>query len=191
MRVAVLILGLLLGLLMFFQTFLVYALSGATSQHDTSEAGAIGLFMAILWLVACALVIPIPVVSTIVFVVAGLLGFAAASSSEFSDLGIWGGVSLILAALSFVGWLGKRRGERKIEQRHQELLAAARGGAQTNSLVAQPLLAGASPLAPTSASVSGTVQQQLGGAKYCTSCGTQNPLSAKYCSGCGVSQAGP
>ena len=141
MRIAVLILGLLLGLLMFFQTFLVYTLSGATSQQETSEAGAIGLFMAILWLVACALVIPVPLVSTVVFAVAGLMGFAAASSSDFSDLGIWGGISLILAVLSFIGWIGKRRGERKSQQRHQELLSAVRSGALASPSITQPNIA--------------------------------------------------
>lgn len=190
MRIAVLVLGLLLGLLMFFQTFLVYSLSGATSQKETTEAGAVGLFMALLWLLACALVIPIPLVSTVVFVIAGLLGFAAASSSDFSDLSIWGVASLILAALSFVGWIGKRRGERKAEQRHQELLSAARGGSLPSLSIAQPLMA--SPAASNSAPGSGgVVQSHSSGGKFCTVCGTLNPPLAKFCANCGTAQTRP
>jgi hypothetical protein len=156
MRVAILILGLILGAFMFFQTFLVYSLSGVTSNSRTGEAGAIGLFMALLWLVACALVIPIPLVSAVVFTVAGLLGFAM--SSNFPDLAIWGGASIILAVLSVIGWFTKRRGTRRTEareaQRHAELVAS----------VSRP--------APASVA--------------CPSCGTWNTQGTKFCSECGT-----
>ena len=190
MRIAVLILGLLLGLLMFFQTFVVYALSGAASQQSMSEAGAVGLLMAVLWLIACALVIPIPLVSTIVFLVAGLLGVAAAGSSKFSDLSIWGGISFILAVLSFIGWVGKRRGERRAEQRHQELLAAARGGSLNSPNFTQPLTMSTAQGSPAAA---GIVNQPLGQVvgPYCTNCGTQNPVAARFCANCGASTGNP
>lgn len=111
MRIAVLILGLLLGAIMFFQTFLSYTLSSAVDLEGQSESSAVGLFMALLWLLACALVFPLPLVSAIVFAIAGLLGFAA--SGDFPDLAYWGGASLVLAALSLFGWFGKRRAARR------------------------------------------------------------------------------
>lgn len=117
MRIAVLILGLLLGLLMFFQTFLVYALSGATDDPRSGEAGAIGILMAVIWLLACALVIPLPFISMLLFIAAGALGFSM--SGDFADLGVWGGVSLFLAILSFFGWIGKRKADRR-ERRRDE-----------------------------------------------------------------------
>lgn len=126
MRVAVLILGLVLGAFMLFQTFAVYALSGATSDKTSSGAGAIGILMALLWLIACALVIPLPQISVVPFAVAGVLGIAAASTSKFHDLQIWGIISLVLALLSFFGWRSKRKDATLAETRHQELLAAAR-----------------------------------------------------------------
>ena len=55
MRVAVLIIGLLLGLLMFLQSVLVYGLSDATNADDT-DAMAVGVMVALLWLIACAFV---------------------------------------------------------------------------------------------------------------------------------------
>ena len=110
MRIAVLILGLLLGLLMFLQTLLVYSLSDAINDEASAQASAIGVLMALLWLVACAFVLPFPMVSVVGFAVAGVLGFAAAG--EFADLGLWGGVSVALAVMAFFGWRGKRKQDR-------------------------------------------------------------------------------
>lgn len=114
MRVTVLILGLLLGLVMFLQTMLVYGLSNAVDDTNSASAGAVGVLMALMWLVACAFVMPLPMVSVVVFAIAGLFGFAA--SGEFPDLGIWGGISLVLAVLSFFGWRGKRKDTRERQE---------------------------------------------------------------------------
>src|SRR5690606_37587131 len=114
MRVTVLILGLLLGVVMFLQTMLVYGLSNAVDDTNSASAGAVGVLMALMWLVACAFVMPLPMVSVIVFAIAGLFGFAA--SGEFPDLGIWGGISLVLAVLSFFGWRGKRKDTRERQE---------------------------------------------------------------------------
>jgi hypothetical protein len=162
MRIAVLILGLVLGALMFVQTFLVYALSGVAQSAETGEAGAVGLFMALLWLLACALVIPIPLASAVVFVVAGILGFAA--SGDFPDLAYWGGASIILAVLSFIGWFTKRRADRRnktkeaeTERRHREMVAS----------LSRPTVSGIA----------------------CASCGETNPQNARFCSECGAALA--
>lgn len=112
MRIAVLILGLLLGLLMFLQTLLVYGLSDAINDEASAQASAIGVVMALLWLVACAFVLPFPLVSVVAFAIAGLFGFAA--SGEFPDLAIWGSVSVVLAVMSIFGWRGKRKQDREV-----------------------------------------------------------------------------
>ena len=111
MRIAVLILGLLLGLLMFLQTLFVYGLSDALNAEASAQASAIGVMMALLWLVACAFVLPFPLVSVVAFAIAGLFGFAA--SGEFPDLAIWGGISVVLAVMSIFGWRGKRKQDRE------------------------------------------------------------------------------
>lgn len=112
MRIAVLILGLLLGLLMFLQTLFVYGLSDALNDEASAQASAIGVVMALLWLVACAFVLPFPLVSVVAFAIAGLFGFAA--SGEFPDLAIWGGISVVLAVMSIFGWRGKRKQDREV-----------------------------------------------------------------------------
>lgn len=125
MRVAVLILGLILGAIMFAQTFLVNVLSNAVDEQGSSESSAVGLLMALMWLVACALVIPAPRFAAIIFVLAGVLGFAA--SGDFPDLAIWGGVSLVLAVFAFFGWRGKRRHDIRERERDAAMATIAAG----------------------------------------------------------------
>lgn len=171
MRIAVLILGLILGAIMFFQTFLVYSLSGVANDRGAGESGAVGLLMALIWLVACALVIPLPIVSTIAFVLAGLLGFAAADN--FPDLQIWGGISLVLAILSLVGWFGKRKQDRK------ETELAIQMSQVANLQSSQLQQASAIPMV-------GVMPQSLLSTKSaCPTCGTNNAPDAKFCAECG------
>lgn len=176
MRIAVLMLGLILGAIMFFQTFLVYSLSGLANDSASGESGAVGLFMALLWLVACALVIAVPLVSAVIFVVAGLLGFTA--STNFSDLQLWGGVSLILAVLSLIGWFGKRRGERREALRHAELVTSIhRTPATYDPAFVVDQGPGPQPLPPN-------VPADI----PCPSCGSLNRQGVKYCAECGLAQ---
>ncbi len=127
MRIAVLIIGLLLGAILFIQSFLGNALSSATDQEGMQESTSVGLLVALMWLVACALVIAAPRIAMFIFIAAGLLAFAA--SGDFPDLAYWGGVSLFLAVLSFFGWRGKRRSDIKERTRDEQLaqLLAERG----------------------------------------------------------------
>lgn len=120
MRVAILILTLIVGALLFVQTFLVYSLSGVTQDETTASAGAVGLLIALLWLVAAAFIIGVPLIAAIAFVLAGILAVAMAASSNFTDLTIWGVASFVLAGLSFIAMLTKRRGERRTVRQQAE-----------------------------------------------------------------------
>lgn len=115
MRVTVLIIGLLLGAVMFVQTFLVNLLGQAGDQQGVEQAGAVGLMMSLLWLIACAFVLPLPFVSVVMFLISGVVGFA--SSAEFPDLAVWGGISLVLAALSFFWMAWQAKGTPAIQDR--------------------------------------------------------------------------
>lgn len=161
MRVAVLIIGLLLGAVMFVQTFLVNVLGQAGQDENVEQAGAIGVFMCLLWLIACAVVLSFPFVSTVLFVVAALLGFAM--GGEFPDLAIWGGISLILAVMSFLGWLGKRKERRKfaVERARQE---------ERDGQLQQLLLQRAQP------------DNRI----LCPSCNASNLASTRFCGNCGT-----
>ena len=109
MRMAVGILGLVVGLLAFLQSCAVYVGSDMTGDTATSEAGAVGLVVGLAYLVGGAFAFGLPTVSLVVFALAALAAFAAAASGEFADLNVWGFGALILAVLSFVA---RRKGQR-------------------------------------------------------------------------------
>lgn len=165
MRIAVLILGLLLGLVMFLQSFVIGILSSVADDEASGAAAAVGILVSLLWLVGCALVIPFPLVSVISFGIAALFAFAI--SGDFPDMGIWGGIALILGAMSFFGWVGKRRDRREklAERRRQE-----ERDTRLESLLTQ--------------------QQQAAHAQiFCSSCGQPNGPDSRYCGSCGSALA--
>lgn len=102
-RITVVILGLALGLAMFIQTSLVYSLSSLfNTGRSTTESGAAGVAMALMWLLAVSLVFPLPVASLATFGIAAIVGFIA--SPSFPDLAIWAVASLLLAGISGIAW---------------------------------------------------------------------------------------
>lgn len=181
MRIAVLIIGLLLGLLMFLQTVLVYAGASATEQDDLAGAAAGGVFMAFLWLVACALVLPFPVASVVLFALAGLIGFAAGASSDFADLPVWGGISFVLAVMAFFGWRGKRAATREVREERQRQIARDERMEtllrQQRDQVRYP-----SPNAPVMSAATTVASNQ----NFCTSCGARNEPGSRFCAECGT-----
>ncbi|HWV23265.1 MAG TPA: hypothetical protein VNZ58_03670 [Thermomicrobiales bacterium] len=114
MRIAVLILGLLLGLLMFFQALIGYVVGSATSSDDLAGAGALGLLVALMWLLACALVIAFPLVSAIILGLAMPIAWGSAALG-YTDMWIWSGASFVLAVMAFFGWRGKVKDRREAE----------------------------------------------------------------------------
>ncbi|HEY8446896.1 MAG TPA: zinc ribbon domain-containing protein [Thermomicrobiales bacterium] len=164
MRIAVLIIGIILTIGLFLQAFVVGSLSSAVNDENTSQSAAIGILMALLWLIACGFVIPVPRVSMVLFAVAGVLGFAA--SGDFPDLAFWGGASLFLAVLSYFGYRGKRKADQKEAERDAMLRQVLAQQAQT---------AAASPVG------------QLGAAA-CRHCGSILDPTARFCPNCGQAQ---
>jgi hypothetical protein len=183
MRIAVLIIGLLLGAVMFLQTVLVSGLSDAANDEASAQSGAVGVFMSLLWLAACAFVIPFPMISVVVFALAGVLGFAA--SGDFPDLAIWGGISLVLAVLSLLGWRGKRRDRREADaerqrqvERDERMEALLRGQTATAS-------AGIAA-APSTWIPAPTSTAPVTFPTFCASCKSRLDPGAKFCMECGT-----
>jgi hypothetical protein len=121
MRIATLIIGLLLTVGLFIQSVVVTALSDAINEEETSAAGASGVLLSVMWLIAVGLVIPLPLVSMGLFLLGGLIGVGVGASSEFGDMTIWGCVSFGLAAFSFFGWRGKKKSETRQAERDNQL----------------------------------------------------------------------
>lgn len=134
MRIAVLIIGIALSVVMAVQTFLVYVLGNVGNDEDATGGGAVGLLVAFLMFVAAAFAMGLPLVSVILFLIGGLLALLIAASSDFPDLAYWGVTSLILAVMAFIGWRGKRRADirARVEcDEHRELLSRVAARSET------------------------------------------------------------
>ena len=124
MRVAVLVLSLLLMVVILFQSCAAGAVGvinsaigkDAAETARFSQAGEIGFVVAFLFLVGGAFAIGVPLVSFVVFLIAGVLAFGAARTTAFKAPEVWSWVSVVLAALSFWGWRDKRRMQTPILQ---------------------------------------------------------------------------
>ena len=108
MRVAATILSLVLMVVVGVQSCAVYLGGSAMGEPGTAEGGALGLLVALLFLVGGAFAMPRPLVSFVAFFASGVIGLAGGATTSFADLTIWGGASLVLAGLSFLGVREKR-----------------------------------------------------------------------------------
>lgn len=106
MKIAVGIIGMMLGLIVLLQSCMVAAGGGLMSNHDLAGAGSVGLLVGFLFFVGGAFSFGLPLVSAVVFVLGSLLAFLAASS--FPDMKIWAFADIILAAMSYFAWRRRR-----------------------------------------------------------------------------------
>ncbi len=111
------IISLVLMFIVAIQSLVVMAGSSMLEDQATSDAAAIGILLALLFLIGGAFVLGLPLVGLIVFTLAGLLGILAGSTSSFTDLTYWGIVALVLATLSYFGMREKRRKRAGSQQR--------------------------------------------------------------------------
>ncbi len=109
MRLAVLIIGLCLVVLVGMQSCTVMVGGGVTDDQDLSSGGAIGMLVSFLFILGSAFVLAYPKASMIIFLVASFFGFVGASGSTFSDLYFWSFISLVLAAMSYFGIKEKKK----------------------------------------------------------------------------------
>ncbi len=115
MRLATMIIALFLVLIVGFQSCAAAVGGGLMEEEATTRAGAVGLFVAFLFLIGGAFAIGAPLVSVVCFVLASTFGFAAGFGSDFRDLRVWAFVALILATMSFFGH--RERQTRREEER--------------------------------------------------------------------------
>ncbi|MFM7196542.1 MAG: hypothetical protein ACKO2D_01505, partial [Chloroflexota bacterium] len=83
-----------------------------------AQGGALGFLVALFYLIGAAFVIGVPIVSFVIFLIGGLVGLGAGATTAYSDLSVWGWVSLVLAVFSFFGWRGKKRQARQMPTAH-------------------------------------------------------------------------
>jgi hypothetical protein len=107
MRIATLIIGLVLMLGVFFQSLAVSV--GDNLSDDKGGGGAVGVVVALGFLIGSALVLAKPRAAMWTFAATGGLGILAGSTTTFGDLTIWGIVALILALMAWRGSVEKHR----------------------------------------------------------------------------------
>lgn len=103
MRIAVMITSLFLTLIVGLQSCALFAGGGLIKDQAVSGGGAMGILVALLFVVGGAFAMGVPRVSMVAFFAAGLLGVAVGSSGSFKDLTIWGIVAFALCAMSYFG----------------------------------------------------------------------------------------
>lgn len=111
MGIGVSISGLLLMLIISLQSCTVGARGALLGQERLTEAGSMGLCVAVLLGLGSSLALSKPGWSVILFIMAGIMGFLA-KNQGFLDMGFWALVALCLALLMYVGLRMGRREEK-------------------------------------------------------------------------------
>ena len=131
MRLAVMIVGLVIGLAVLVQACSAFGLAsiGAGLGSDRSEqlgaVSAAGILTGLLLWVGAGFVLPFPRFAAVVLALAGLLGLGIGLSSDFRDQAIWGVVALVLAVMAWFGGRGKRADDAARAQDRANLAAVA------------------------------------------------------------------
>lgn len=165
MRIATLIVGLLLGLMLTIQTFAATAIGDLGNDTTTATAAGAGFGMMLLWLLGCALVIPFPLVSTVLFALSALLGLLV-PTGDFADLRFHGFAAVVLTIMALLGYRGKRVADR--EKREEQQRQIERDN-RMEMLLRQ--------------------QAESANQRVCRSCGAMNAMNARFCGECGASMA--
>lgn len=101
MRNAVLVLGLIFGVIVLAQSVIVGIGGLAFNDVALSYGGLMGRIVALFFGVGAAFVLVKAMVSLSIFGVGGLLGVGGGIYFGYSDLILWGVLSLVLAVLSY------------------------------------------------------------------------------------------
>ena len=117
MKIALGLVGILISMIVMFQSFAIYGLSGLVNEEATAQAGALGLFSGFLLFVAGALSFGLLRAAAVVYLIAGFL--AHLGKADFPDLGVWAWVAFILCTVCGVTDRSQRKaksGESQSEQ---------------------------------------------------------------------------
>jgi hypothetical protein len=102
-RVAVLVIGVVLVVLLLPLMSWFYEMGLAVGDESGAREVLVGVIMLVMWLIACGFVLFRPLVSAVVFVLAGILGFTTGGRFPIVDPWVEPTISIVLAGLSFLG----------------------------------------------------------------------------------------
>jgi hypothetical protein len=112
MRIAVMIIALCVFVVLLLQSCAV-GVGGSMGKSETlKEGAAIGVMLAFIYVLGAAFALRLPLISTIVFAFGAVVAIPTGyQTGGFSDLIIWGWLSVILAILSILGQREKKRSQ--------------------------------------------------------------------------------
>ncbi|RVG23667.1 hypothetical protein [Sinorhizobium meliloti] len=109
MKIAIGIISILLGLLVLLLPCTVVHSIGNSWRSADQRSRRVGILVGLFYFIGGAFAFGLPAVAMVVLALAGLLGFAAASSGSFSDMMVWAVIALILAVGAFFSWRSGRK----------------------------------------------------------------------------------
>lgn len=125
MRIAVGIIGLILPIIILFQSCAA-GVGGALAKDSSMSGGAsFGFLVALLYIFGGAFAFQKPKVSKIIFIITGCLAIIGGMGSKFSDLIVWGVVALGLAA-------GSHSAEKTLRKQSQNMNVSSQAIVQAN-----------------------------------------------------------
>lgn len=106
MRIAVLVIGAPLALLIFLQGCTGDALESMSG--DTSGTSSWGIIVGFLFLVGAAFALSLPLVSSGVYGFTGIVAVLVATNTSYSDMWVWGVIAFVLGTMALIGWQSQR-----------------------------------------------------------------------------------
>ncbi|MEX0621329.1 MAG: hypothetical protein WD181_07095 [Solirubrobacterales bacterium] len=124
MRVATMVIALVLMVVVFVQSCAVSVGGSIAEDEDMAGGGALGIMLALTWVVGAGLVLSRPKAAIWAFGVGAFFGLIGATAGGFSDLWIWTFVSVILGVMSWRGIREREKKEAEESARYQADIAA-------------------------------------------------------------------
>jgi amino acid transporter len=171
MRIAVMVIGVPLALLIFLQG----CTAGVAEDVGNAEekVGGWGIIVGFAYLLGSALVVAFPLAAAVIFGLTGLVAIAVAVGTAYGDMWIWGAIAFVLAGMAFLG----RRGKRQAEQRAADQAALVR---EARDLLAQrtvPVAGIAASAGPPPVAAPNVI---------CPRCGAEVAATVRFCPNCGL-----
>lgn len=102
MRIASLIIGLVLLIVVGLQSCTVMVGGGLANRKELAGSGTVGVLVAFLFLLGAAFALKMPRTAAVMFALAGLFGWIGGVAG-FGDLKVWGSAAFILAGMAAWG----------------------------------------------------------------------------------------
>jgi len=103
MRIATMIITFFLLIPLTVQSCAIAGLSSVVGQQEMAGGGAVGILVGFLWIIGAAFVLGKPTIALFSYALAAFCALAVGATTKFSDMTIWGIVSLVFVLFCLFG----------------------------------------------------------------------------------------